>query len=239
MSRQADRPRLLGREQDTVRLGPNGVDADATGTQAKPFKTIGAALAKITAEKRRIYICDGTYAEDVMLDATHSGVSLFGGIDFKGDGAALVPFTYPDVTALNGKDATGNSGGIATPYTCPGGAITTGAKGGDLGGSGASGTPGAPNPGTLSDCTSDVTGHAGMQPAASSGANTLGSLADTGWAPRAGTPGANGTAGQGGGGGYGNGGAGGGRRAGGCGEQEALAAKAAERASHLQRTMRA
>jgi hypothetical protein len=60
---------------------PNGNNADATGATAKPFKTIGAALAKITAAKRRIYICDGTYAEDLALTATHNGVSLFGGID--------------------------------------------------------------------------------------------------------------------------------------------------------------
>lgn len=165
---------------------------------------------------------DATTGSSIALfvnggDVTLSRARLIAGKGSKGDGAALVPFTYPDVMALKGKDATGNSGGIATPYTCPGGAITTGAKGGDLGGSGASGTPGAPNPGTLSNCTSDVTGHAGMQPAASSGANTLGSLADTGWAPQTGRPGANGTPGQGGGGGYGNGGAGGGGGAGGCG----------------------
>ena len=277
-------PACLDENKTLFVSAPNGVDASATGTQAKPFKTIGAALGKITAAKRRIYICDGTYAEDIKLDATHSGVSLFGGIDcswkaapaskpvigasanpfkidgttglaiadiaieakdatkgssiavfvnggdatfsrarlvagmgFKGDDAVLVPFTYPDVAALKGKDASGNSGGVATPYTCPGGAITTGGKGGDVGGSGASGTPGTANPGTLSNCTSDVTGHAGTQPAASSGATTLGLLADTGWAPQAGTPGPNGTPGQGGGGGYGNGGAGGGGGAGGCG----------------------
>jgi hypothetical protein len=60
---------------------PNGNNADATGATGKPFKTIGAALAKITAAKRRIYICDGTYAEDLALTAAHNGVSLFGGID--------------------------------------------------------------------------------------------------------------------------------------------------------------
>ncbi len=51
------------------------------GTRAKPFKTIGAALAKLSGEKRRVYICAGTYAEDVALGASHSGVSLFGGVD--------------------------------------------------------------------------------------------------------------------------------------------------------------
>jgi hypothetical protein len=60
---------------------PNGNDADATGATGKPFKTIGGALARITAAKRRIYICDGTYAEDLALTAAHNGVSLIGGID--------------------------------------------------------------------------------------------------------------------------------------------------------------
>ena len=61
--------------------GAKGNDQDATGSQAKPFKTIGAALLKIDAVRRRIYICGGRYAEDLSFNATHNGVSLFGGID--------------------------------------------------------------------------------------------------------------------------------------------------------------
>lgn len=60
---------------------PNGDDQSATGMRVKPFKTIGAALKSITADKRRIYVCEGTYPEDLALNATHAGVSLFGGID--------------------------------------------------------------------------------------------------------------------------------------------------------------
>lgn len=277
-------PKCLDETKALFVSNPNGNDADALGTQAKPFKTIGAALAKLTTEKRRIYVCDGTYAEDIALNATHSNLSILGGIDCtwhaapalkpvigatanpvkivdttglaiadvafeakdattgssiavfasggdvsfsrarlvagkgsKGDDGLLVPFTYPTVMDLKGNDGTGGGGGPAKPVTCPGGAMTVGGKGGDLGGSGASGTPGTANPGTLSNCTSDVTGHVGTQPAASAGATTLGTLAETGWVPQSGTAGGSGTPGQGGGGGYGNGGTGGGGGAGGCG----------------------
>jgi hypothetical protein len=74
-------PKCLDENTALFVSAPNGNNADATGSQAKPFKTIGAALGKITATKRRIYVCDGTYAEDLALNAAHSGVSLFGGID--------------------------------------------------------------------------------------------------------------------------------------------------------------
>ena len=267
---------------------PNGNDADATGTTGKPFKTIGAALAKITTAKRRIYICDGTYAEDLALTSAHSGVSIFGGIDctfkvvspnkpiigatanpvkingatalaiadvaveakdattgssiavfvnggdvtlsrarlvagkgFKGDDAVLVPFGYPDVMALKGKDASGTTGGAPAPYTCPGGAITTGGKGGDASFQGLPGTPGAiDNKGAVATCGAGgtggdgATGKVGMP---GPGATTLGQLSDTGWSPSSGTTGENGGTGQGGGGGYGTAGAGGGGGAGGCG----------------------
>ena len=104
---------------------PKGNDQDALGTRKKPFKTIGAALAKIDAARRRIYICAGTYQEDLSLDATHSGVSLFGGVDCEWASAPTVrpligatanPFkidggsglTVADVT-IEAKDATAGS----------------------------------------------------------------------------------------------------------------------------------
>ncbi|HEX7604515.1 MAG TPA: DUF1565 domain-containing protein, partial [Polyangiaceae bacterium] len=55
-----------------------GDDAAGDGSKAKPLKTIGKALEKV-GSRPRIYVCDGTYAEDVVLDATHDGVSLYGG----------------------------------------------------------------------------------------------------------------------------------------------------------------
>jgi hypothetical protein len=59
-----------------------GNDANA-GTQALPVKTIGAALGKLGA-KPRVYICEGTYPEQVKLA---SAVSLYGGF-------ACGPWTY-------------------------------------------------------------------------------------------------------------------------------------------------
>ena len=266
---------------------PNGNDQDAAaGTKKNPFKTINAALAKIDAKRRRIYVCEGAYFEDLALNASHSSLSIFGGLDcawnaapaikpvigasanpLKIDGTAalaiadiavvakdaatgssiaafvnggdttfkrvklsagkgasgiappIVSLTYPTPAELIGNDApVVNTGGAAKPFACPGGLITTGGKGGDLGQSGAAGTPGSsPNPGTLSNCTSDVNGHPGVQPPAQPGATKLGDLSKGGWSPMSGETGLVGAPGQGGGGGYGNSGGGGGGGAGGCG----------------------
>jgi hypothetical protein len=60
----------------------NGNDQDpAAGSRAKPFKTINAAIARINAVRRRIYVCEGPYFEDIALNATHSSLSIFGGVD--------------------------------------------------------------------------------------------------------------------------------------------------------------
>lgn len=258
----------------------------SAGTRAKPLKTIGGALLKADQAKRRIYICEGNYAEDVALTPAHAGMTMLGGVDcnwnaapsvkpvvgatanpFKIDGASgvalvdiaveaknattgssiallatgaeatlkrvrlvagtgatptsgsLVAFVFPLDGALKGNAAVSLSeGGGPKPVTCPGGATTTGGKGGDLGQSGTTGLPGLPpNPGTLSNCTSNVNGGAGIKPPASTGATTRGVLSSMGWVPASGTNGLTGIPGQGGGGGYGNDGAGGGGGAGGCG----------------------
>ena len=55
----------------------NGKDTNA-GTKSAPMQTIGAALGK-TATLKRLYVCEGTYSEDVTLDASHDGVSIYGG----------------------------------------------------------------------------------------------------------------------------------------------------------------
>lgn len=55
----------------------NGLDSN-DGSKAKPVQTIGSALAK-AAGKPRVYVCEGTYAEDVLVDAAHP-VSLVGGL---------------------------------------------------------------------------------------------------------------------------------------------------------------
>ncbi|HEY1955230.1 MAG TPA: hypothetical protein VGH28_06445 [Polyangiaceae bacterium] len=75
-----------------------GVFVDATngndtglGTKASPFKTIAKALGAVGA-KPRIYVCAGTYAEDVSLTQTNA-VGIFGGLkcaDWTYDGSQPV-----------------------------------------------------------------------------------------------------------------------------------------------------
>lgn len=62
-----------------------GVFVDATsgkdsnpGTKTAPVQTIAAALNK-TAILKRLYVCEGTYPEDLTLDVSHDGVSIYGG----------------------------------------------------------------------------------------------------------------------------------------------------------------
>ena len=277
-----------------------GDDAAGDGSKAKPMKTIGKALEKV-GNKLRIYICEGTYAEDVVLDAAHDGVSVYGGwkcgdwtysggkpvvgkgtlalkIDsatkpivladleirsadavtpggssigvlvsnatdvgftrdkvvagngLAGGNGVLLPFTYPDPpTVLRGKDATGNTGGAVNVVTCPGGATSTGAKGGDTGSDGNAGLPalgggalGKAGPMTSQSCTAGGDGAAGTSAAIGDGAKVIGALSSSGWLPAKGADGPTGGPGQGGGGGGGqvsggNSGGGGGGGAGACG----------------------
>ena len=58
--------------------GATGDDAVGNGTKAKPYKTINKAIANAGA-KLRVYVCGGTYAEDVALDVTNA-VGIFGGL---------------------------------------------------------------------------------------------------------------------------------------------------------------
>ncbi len=58
--------------------GTNGDDGNA-GTKLEPVKTIGAALKLTSAQQARVYVCKGVYAEDVVVDASHDGVSIYGG----------------------------------------------------------------------------------------------------------------------------------------------------------------
>jgi hypothetical protein len=67
--------------------------AVADGTIEHPYPTIGAAVSNVTGEKRRIYVCEGTYGEQVSLES--APMTLIGGVgcDFrtKGAKAKIVP----------------------------------------------------------------------------------------------------------------------------------------------------
>ena len=53
-------------------------DDNNAGTKAAPFKTIGAALQK-AGIKPRVYVCEGTYGEDVSVTQANAA-SLYGGL---------------------------------------------------------------------------------------------------------------------------------------------------------------
>ncbi len=54
----------------------------ATGDKAHPLTTIADGIAKaVQIAKSRVYVCKGTYSEQVVLDAQHDGISLYGGFE--------------------------------------------------------------------------------------------------------------------------------------------------------------
>lgn len=258
------------------------------GTKAKPVSSVGLALQRLDDKHRRIYVCEGTYDEDLGFTAAHNGVSIIGGVDCtwnakadakpvigasatpakstgttglalvdvaieakdakdggssialfvsggdvtlkgvrlvagKGDNGAagvLVPFTnFPSQADLKGGDAMDNAGGKEKKVTCPGGLVTVGGKGGDIGFGGETGLPGPSNAAPLATCMNGF-GRDGIEnPAGTVGASASlpGTIDAVGWKPQGGGGGQIGSPGQGGGGGAGSGGGGGGGGAGGCG----------------------
>lgn len=61
--------------------GQAGSDVLGDGTQGKPLKTLWAALGRLSASRRRVYLCEGRYDEDVILGAAHAALVLVGGLD--------------------------------------------------------------------------------------------------------------------------------------------------------------
>lgn len=56
-------------------------DASADGTRARPYGNLKLALDRITATRRRVYVCEGRYVEKLVLEARHERVSIIGGMD--------------------------------------------------------------------------------------------------------------------------------------------------------------
>ena len=66
-------------DEDGFFVSPTGTDTNP-GTKAAPFKTVGAGInASKTSAKRNVYICTGTYDEQLLIDTTALGVALHGG----------------------------------------------------------------------------------------------------------------------------------------------------------------
>lgn len=61
-------------------VSPTGSDTNP-GTKAAPFKTVQAGIdaAKKDANKRNVFVCEGTYDEQVVIDEAAQGVALHGG----------------------------------------------------------------------------------------------------------------------------------------------------------------
>ena len=65
--------------------GTTGRDT-AIGTKLDPVKTIAEGIAKaVQIGKAHVFVCNGTYAEQVSLDAQHDGIGLYGGFDCAND----------------------------------------------------------------------------------------------------------------------------------------------------------
>jgi len=65
-------------EAKSLFVSTNGNDNTGDGSTGKPYKTIGKALASISPSKLTVYVCDGTYQEDIVLGSAQKGVSIYG-----------------------------------------------------------------------------------------------------------------------------------------------------------------
>jgi hypothetical protein len=95
----------------------NDLTTLADGTMARPYLTIGQALANLGA-KTRIYICNGIYAEQVRIA---SAVSLYGGLSCL-PGPAALAWQYVGGTAevISPSPAYALSIVGPTPFGCSG-----------------------------------------------------------------------------------------------------------------------
>jgi hypothetical protein len=154
---------------------------------------------------------------------TFVGARLEGRTGAKGADGTRTDFTeLPTPSDLKGNDGSGATGGAVKSFTCPGGATSTGGKGGDNGFPGEAGLPslGGGMAGALGPCNGVGTGGDGVRGTTKNGtgATSVGTFTAESWSPSSGSAGDPGTPGQGGGGGFGSGGGGGGSGgAGGCG----------------------
>jgi len=65
-----------------VFASPSGSDGNP-GTRSAPVATLGHAMDLAKAAGKRVYACGGTYAEQLVVDASRDGVNLYGGLDCK------------------------------------------------------------------------------------------------------------------------------------------------------------
>ncbi|MBX3196911.1 MAG: DUF1565 domain-containing protein [Labilithrix sp.] len=76
-----DEPCLVSDQVGVFVSAVAGEDA-RDGTKAVPVRTIARAIERARATgKRRVYVCEGSYPEHVVLDDQSNGLQLYGGFD--------------------------------------------------------------------------------------------------------------------------------------------------------------
>ncbi len=68
-----------------VFVSPTGSDTIGCGTKAAPCQTIGKGLTVAKAAGKRTYVCEGTYNEQLVVDATLDNIKVFGGFSCAGN----------------------------------------------------------------------------------------------------------------------------------------------------------
>lgn len=198
-----------------VFVSPTGSDTPGAGTKALPVATIAHAATLTTSAKSRVYVCEGTYPSAIALDATHDGVSIYGGFDcaswaFASKSVKIAPAASaaaPPALTIKGftKSASFEDLEVDAPNgTAPGdssiAALVTGSSSitfkrvvlaagtGVTGTSGAAGAVGTPTPADLSGINAGATGsNADKACTCSSGGTSTGGFGGVGPVAPAGT----------------------------------------------------
>lgn len=58
-----------------------GASAGGTGLKASPYNTIAAAIGAAATGSKRVFVCAGTYAEQLVVGAASDGIAVYGGFD--------------------------------------------------------------------------------------------------------------------------------------------------------------
>ncbi len=148
------------------------------GTKAAPFQTIGKALSS-TGTLSRVYVCEGTYAEDIAIAAPIDGISIYGGFkcsdwSYTGNKPTIgksnialkisgttKPFAIEDVLVKAADGSAQSTSSIAALVANASGAITFTRVNltAGVGALGLDGTPGSNYSATLSQSDASIAGH--------------------------------------------------------------------------------
>jgi hypothetical protein len=68
-------------EEYGIFVSPTGDDDLGNGTRSRPYATLAKAIGEATSRDKRVYACadGGSYEESVGIDASASGIGMFGG----------------------------------------------------------------------------------------------------------------------------------------------------------------